>query len=76
MKRFSFTNSCLGCSYFRNDSHFLEDEYAGLKTLSSGWGCVRGDAGICVLHNVYLFPRGKCKDFRQENVSVSVDTLG
>ncbi len=71
MKRFSPTNSCLGCVYFKNDSRFLEEQYAGLKTLSSGWGCVRGDAGLCLLHDVYLFPRGKCKNFRQQEYEVS-----
>ncbi len=56
--------TCLECKYFCNDPQFLEDTYHGLNTLSSAWGCVRGDAGICVKHQVYLFPRGRCKDFR------------
>ncbi len=55
--------TCQECKYFYNDPHLLEKIYHGLNTLSSAWGCVRGDAGICVKHQVYLFPRGRCKDF-------------
>ncbi len=55
--------TCQECKYFYNDPHLLEKVYHGLNTLSSAWGCVRGDAGICIKHQVYLFPRGRCKDF-------------
>jgi len=57
--------TCSQCCFFNNDSQFLEDSYAGLNALSSAWGCVRGDAGICSLHDVYLFPRGTCESFQK-----------
>ncbi len=59
--------TCNQCRYFNNDAQFLEDQYAGLSALSSAWGCVRGDAGLCSVHDVYLFPRGVCEAFRDRS---------
>ncbi|GAB6886848.1 hypothetical protein JCM13304A_03460 [Desulfothermus okinawensis JCM 13304] len=65
--------TCLHCKYFRNDPKFLEEFYHGLNTLSSAWGCVRGDAGVCIKHGVYLFPRGKCSDFLCTRENKNID---
>ncbi len=61
--------TCSQCSFFNNGSQFLEDSYAGLNALSSAWGCVRGDAGLCSLHDVYLFPRGTCEAFQDRTAN-------
>ncbi len=65
--------TCSDCIYFNNDSAYLENTYAGLNALSSAWGCVRGDAGLCSRHDVYLFPRGQCADFIPVGKSAPMD---
>ncbi len=45
---------CMNCQYFRNDPAFIEAEYKGLTALSSAYGSVRKDDGICARHDEYL----------------------
>lgn len=54
---------CRGCRYFRNDAKYLETVFAGLASLSSGYGSVRSDDGICLRHDRYLSARSFCADF-------------
>jgi len=54
---------CLACVHFRNDAKFLEAAFGGLTSLSSGFGSVRGDDGICLRHDRYLSARSSCAEF-------------
>jgi hypothetical protein len=54
---------CRGCRHFRNDAKYLESAFAGLTSLSSGFGSVRADDGICELHDRYLSARSSCDSF-------------
>jgi hypothetical protein len=54
---------CLQCRYFRNDPEFLESLYKGLTALSSAYGAVRCEDGICLLHDRYLAAHRSCGQF-------------
>jgi hypothetical protein len=54
---------CLACVHFRNDAKFLEAAFGGLTSLSSAFGSVRADDGICLRHDRYLSARGFCAEF-------------
>ena len=47
----------------RNDAKFLEAAFGGLTSLSSGFGSVRADDGICLRHDRYLSARSFCTEF-------------
>ncbi len=55
--------TCRACRHFRNDPAYLEAAFKGLGALSSAWGSVRGDDGICVRHDRYLSPDASCAAF-------------
>jgi hypothetical protein len=54
---------CGVCAHFRNDAGFLEAAFAGLASLSSGHGSVRGEDGVCLHHERYLMATSCCGDF-------------
>lgn len=54
---------CHGFHHFRNDANYLETGFRGLTSLSSGYGSVRSDDGICVRHDRYLSARSSCANF-------------
>ena len=54
---------CLACVHFRNDAKFLEAAFSGLTSLSSGFGSVRADDGICLRHDRYLSAWSFCAEF-------------
>ncbi len=54
---------CLACVHFRNDAKYLEAAFGGLTSLSSAFGSVRGDDGICLRHDRYLSAHGFCSQF-------------
>jgi len=56
-------NECRSCRHFRNDAAYLETAFAGLTSLSSAFGSVRSDDGICLRHDRYLSARSFCSDF-------------
>jgi hypothetical protein len=58
---------CAACVHFRNDPDYLETAFKGLTSLSSGYGSVRGDDGICTLHDRYLSARSSCADFSERS---------
>jgi hypothetical protein len=55
--------SCRNCAHFRNDAAYLEAVFAGLASLSSAYGSVRGEDGLCLRHDRYLGARSCCADF-------------
>lgn len=54
---------CLYCSHFRNSPEYLESVYKGLTTLSSAYGSVRKDDGICEKNDEYLSAYDWCDHF-------------
>ena len=58
-------SSCLRCRHFRNDPAEIEEALPGLKALSSAYGSVRADAGICSRRDLILTPRHHCADFEE-----------
>lgn len=54
---------CRDCAQFRNDPAFLEAAFAGLGSLSSAYGSVRDEDGLCLRHDRYLSARCGCADF-------------
>lgn len=56
-------SSCRQCRHFSNDPEAIERALPGLKTLSSAYGSVRADAGICSRRDLILTPRHHCADF-------------
>ena len=55
--------SCRNCTHFRNDPAFLEKIFKGLSALSSAWGSVRAEDGMCQRHDRYLSANAFCADF-------------
>ena len=53
---------CRTCRHFRNDAAFLEAALPGLASLSSGYGSVRADDGLCLLRDRYLGARSSCAE--------------
>jgi hypothetical protein len=54
---------CGSCKHFRNDAAYLETVFKGLTSLSSGYGSVRADDGVCLLHDRYLSSRASCSSY-------------
>src|SRR5205823_1280694 len=54
---------CGACAHFRNEPEYLEAAFAGLASLSSAYGSVRGEDGLCLLHDRYLGAHCSCADF-------------
>jgi hypothetical protein len=65
---------CRFCRHFRNDSAFLEASFPGLTSMSSGYGSVRADDGICLRHDRYLSAESSCADFAEvgENAEAGI----
>lgn len=60
--------SCGGCRYFVSAAEDLEREVAGLKILSSAFGSVRGETGLCQLLDLFCLPHHGCSDWRAAEV--------
>lgn len=54
---------CFQCKHFRNSPEYLESTYKGLTVLSSAYGSVRSEDGICVLNDLYLSANRCCDRF-------------
>lgn len=54
---------CRTCRHFRNDAAFLEAAFPGLTSMSSGYGSVRADDGLCLRHDRYLGASSSCADY-------------
>jgi len=61
---------CRACVHFRNDAKYLETVFSGLTSLSSGYGSVRADDGICLRHDRYLSARASCPQFARHSESL------
>ncbi|HBJ75137.1 MAG TPA: hypothetical protein DDY86_06430 [Syntrophaceae bacterium] len=59
----SYGKRCGNCAHFTDAPQVLEESFKGINSLSSVYGCSRGNAGICLFHNRYLLPVHSCPDF-------------
>ncbi len=55
--------ACRDCQWFHNDPEFLEATFKGLSAMSSAWGSVRAEDGLCRRHDRYLSANAFCADF-------------
>jgi hypothetical protein len=58
----SALRQCRTCRHFRNDAAFLEAAFSGLTSMSSAYGSVRAEDGICLRHDRYLGAHASCAD--------------
>ncbi|MDA8175222.1 MAG: hypothetical protein M0018_11670 [Nitrospiraceae bacterium] len=57
--------SCLKCRHFVNDPQRIELSIPGLNTLSSAFGSVRGEAGLCARLDRFVAPWVECRAFEK-----------
>lgn len=60
--------ACGNCIYFQNDPAILEKAWPGLSSMSSGFGSVRDQDGLCKRHDVYLSSWDSCPRFLPQAV--------
>jgi hypothetical protein len=53
---------CGNCIHFQNNPAILEKTLPGLACLSSGFGSVRAQDGLCNRHDLYLSNWDSCPD--------------
>jgi hypothetical protein len=58
------SQTCGGCEHFVAAADELEREVAGLKILSSAYGSVRANTGLCRLHDIFCVPEHGCTGWR------------
>jgi len=56
--------SCWECSFFVNDPGELEQAVPGLNILSSAFGSVRADTGLCSATQTFVTPIPACDAFK------------
>jgi hypothetical protein len=59
----SVAGQCWACRHFRNRPEEIEAAFPGLAVLSSAYGSVRAEDGICLFHERYFPARATCGDF-------------
>ena len=57
------TARCGNCEHFRDSPAHLEREVPGLNILSSAWGSVRADAGLCAEREIVTVAGATCDSF-------------
>jgi len=57
------TGRCHDCRFFDNDPASVESALPGVKILSSGYGSVWADAGLCGLRQEFRVPWQGCRSF-------------
>ena len=58
------TPVCARCRSFVGDAAALERAVPGLKILSSAYGSVRADTGLCERHGSFVTPSQTCPEFQ------------
>jgi len=71
MKLIHSQKICLYCQYFQNSPAYLESVYKGLTSLSSAYGSVRKDDGICAKNDEYLSADDWCEHFLAASSAVT-----
>ncbi|SPJ15225.1 hypothetical protein SBBP2_1510001 [Burkholderiales bacterium] len=63
------TRSCGGCRHFLVAAKALESAVPGLKILSSAFGSVRADTGLCQLRDFFCVPDHRCPHWQERSSS-------
>ena len=66
-RRVAERRACWNCTHFRNDPAYLETQFRGLASLSSGYAAVRADDGMCTRHDRYVGARASCADHKSSS---------
>jgi hypothetical protein len=66
---------CGSCGHFRNDAAYLETVFKGMTSLSSSYGSVVAEDGICLLHDRYLSARASCASHGARAVAGDLPTV-
>jgi len=61
----TLTRTCRNCRHFRNHASFIEAAMPGLASMSSGYGSVRAEDGICLTHGRYIAADASCPEFSE-----------
>jgi hypothetical protein len=56
---------CRDCRFFLGDAAALERAIRGLSILSSAYGAVRGDTGLCRRSDEFVTASGSCNAFER-----------
>ncbi len=56
-------STCQDCRHLIIQPDRLEQAIPGLNILSSAYGCVRGETGLCQRHDKFTTARSTCPDF-------------
>ena len=62
---------CGGCRHFVAAAADFEREVPGLKILSSAYGSVRAETGLCRLHDFFCVPDHGCEDWQEPAAAVA-----
>ncbi len=54
---------CIKCLHFHNTPELLESEFKGLTALSSAYGSVRCQDGLCDVNDIYIAANRCCSHF-------------
>jgi hypothetical protein len=68
--------SCGGCRHFVAGAADLEREVPGLKILSSAFGSVRAETGLCRLRDFFCVPGHGCADWQQTDQAAICNCSG
>ncbi|SDT93614.1 hypothetical protein SAMN05444156_0886 [Verrucomicrobium sp. GAS474] len=60
---------CGNCVHFANAPAAMEEAMPGLATMSSGFGSVRAQDGLCALHGYYLAAWDRCGKFAERSAA-------
>lgn len=60
---------CLQCEYFQNAPREVEAALPGLSALSSAYAAVRGNDGVCGVHDRYVAAASVCPAFSEGSFS-------
>jgi hypothetical protein len=60
------TKRCAACRFFTGAPAALERAVPGLNSLSSAYGSVRADTGLCERHDIFVTARSRaCREFEK-----------
>ena len=67
--------SCESCRHFTRAAADIEALLPGLRTLSSAYGAVRSEDGLCSVHDRYVASYGHCAAHQQPQRLASASDL-
>jgi len=59
---------CANCEHYAHEPQALEALIPGLNILSSAFGSVRDETGLCDLHARFVVPSVSCDQFTQRGL--------